>query len=78
MAEVTDTRGCICRVQRSSAACVDAVWIFCDDPKGVYDCNPAPHLDADQAREVARALLAFADNADYEDANARHKPRSDV
>jgi len=68
--EVTDTRGCICRVQRSSAACVDAVWIFCDDPNGAYqDGKPSPHLDADQAREVARALLAFADNADYEEDN---------
>ena len=70
--EITDTRGCICRVQRSSAACVDAVWIFCDDPHGVYrDGNAHPHLDADQAREVARALLAFADNADYEEANTK-------
>jgi len=67
--EITDTRGCICRVQRSSAVLIDAVWIFCDDPNGVYgDGNASPHLDADQAREVARALLAFADNADREEA----------
>lgn len=60
--EVMDTRGCVCRVQRSSAAYTDAVWIFCDDPDGAYsDGDPRPHLDADQAREVAGALLAFAD-----------------
>lgn len=65
--EVTDTRGCICRVQRSSAACFDAVWIFCDDPNGVYrNGNPSPHLNADQAREVARALLAFAEGEDLQ------------
>lgn len=63
--EVTDTRGCICRIQRSSSAELDAVWIFCDDTKGVYlDGKPAPHLDRNQALKVARALMAFADNED--------------
>jgi len=63
--EVTDTRGCICRIQRSSSVEDDAVWIFCDDPHGVYrDEDPSPHLNAEQARAVARALLAFADGKD--------------
>lgn len=69
--EVTDTHGCICSVQRSSAACIDAVWIFCNDPNDPNDPDDLhPHLDADQAREVAWALLAFADGADHKQQDA--------
>ncbi len=61
---VTDPRGCVVRIQESSAACHRCVWIFTDDPNGVYrDGKPAPHLNAAQARRVAKALLAFADGA---------------
>ena len=64
MIEVTDTRGCICRVQRSSADPLDRIWIFCDDPDEVYKSDPAPYLNPEQAREVAKALLYFADGKD--------------
>ena len=68
--DVVDTRGCICRVQRSSEAEYGAVWIFCEDPNGVYtDGKPYPHLNSNQAREVANALLAFADYEDYKSKN---------
>lgn len=63
--EVVDTRGCIARIARSSADPLDCVWIFTDDPKGVYTtATPAPHLNAKQARKVAEALLAFANGED--------------
>lgn len=57
-----DSRGCIVRIQRSSSACEDCVWIFTEDPAGVYlDGKPSPHLTRQQARRVANALLMFAD-----------------
>ena len=69
LVKIEDTRGCICRIQRSSSADEDAVWIFCDDPDDLYEnhgkASPHPHLNADQARQVAKALLYFADGEDY-------------
>lgn len=66
--DIEDSRGCLCRVQRSSAADLDAIWIFCYDTKGVYKgSNPHPHLTSDQARQVAKALLAFADGEDFDE-----------
>lgn len=64
--EYKDTRGCVVRVQRSSSAEQSCVWIFTDDPNHVYtDGKPAPHLNRTQARRVANALLAFANEEDY-------------
>lgn len=63
--ETEDTRTCSARVQRSSAAMEEAIYLFCDDPNGVYpSSHPTPHLSHDQARQVALALLAFANNFD--------------
>jgi hypothetical protein len=60
-----DTRTCFARVQRSSTATEEAIYLFCDDPNGIYSTVPAaPHLNHDQARQVALALLAFANNFD--------------
>lgn len=60
-----DTRTCFARVQRSSTATEEAIYLFCDDPNGIYNTVPAaPHLSHDQARQVALALLAFANNFD--------------
>jgi len=65
---LSDTRGCRCRIKRSSAAEQDCVWIFCDDTHNVYQGNqPHPHLNAQQAREVAKALLCFAEGDDLND-----------
>ena len=65
--EIPDTHGCIVRLQRSSSAEEACVWIFTDDPKGIYaDGKPAPHLNAEQARQVAEVLIAFADQEDYD------------
>ena len=54
--ETKDTYGQAVRVKQSSAACVDAVWIFC---KSKEDVESSPHLDIDGAKEVIAALQAF-------------------
>ena len=60
---VIDTRGCTIRVQKSSAATRDCVWIFTEDTKKVYDDgNPAPHLTVDQAKELIAALTNFVED----------------
>ena len=68
--QVKDTRGCVVRIQASSASTPDAVWIFCDDVNGVYtrplgseipSPDPAPHLTRAQAKRVIRALQRFVD-----------------
>ncbi len=68
---VTDNRGSVTRVQRSSAMGEPRAWVFCVDAEGrmAYTFQgkpnaPAPHLDAAQARELAAALLRFADDAE--------------
>jgi hypothetical protein len=44
-------------VRQSSLATEDCVWIFAqDNPHQEY---PAPHLNVEQAKIVAEALLAF-------------------
>lgn len=53
------------RVQRSSLAGDRCCWIFCA-PTAKSDFKnpnnpPSPHLTADMARQVAKALLEFAD-----------------
>lgn len=74
--ELTDTYDNQVRVQESSAACEPGrVWIFTKDSDGhsaiIHLGEPlarSPHLDPKQAREVARALLEFADENDPEGA----------
>lgn len=61
--EVPDSRGCIVRVQQSSAWGMEHAWIFTDDPNGVYtDGKPSPHLTKDQAKLVIEALQRFVDD----------------
>lgn len=71
---VTDERGNVTRVQRSSAMGRVRAWVFTHGADG-EDCSPctgtrygvcaaSPHLDATQARALAAALLRFADDAE--------------
>jgi hypothetical protein len=58
--EVSDSRGCIVRIQESSAMGPPHAWIFVDDPDGIYkDGKPAPHLTRVQAIRVVTALHLF-------------------
>ena len=50
------------RVQKSSNAQLDAVWIFCK--KADEDKNWAPHLTVAQAKRLIRALQKFVDEHD--------------
>ena len=65
--ELKDTRGCEVRVQQSSSAEEDAVWIFCNKEGKdaiIHLGEPlaySPHLTKSQARKVAKALLKFAE-----------------
>jgi len=61
-----DSYGNRVRIQQSSAACMDAVWIFCDGeddgkmlPGDTKPFKSAPHLTVAQARRVIRALERF-------------------
>jgi hypothetical protein len=62
--ELKNSNGGTVRVQRSSLAPLDRVWLasYCE-PHG----EPQPYLDADQCRALAAALLAFADGRDHEE-----------
>ena len=71
---VTDERGNVTRVQRSSAMGRVRAWVFTKGADG-EECSPctgtrygvcavSPHLDATQARALAAALLRFADDAE--------------
>lgn len=71
--EFADTYDNQVRVQESSAGCGPRVWIFSNNAQGesaiIHLGSPqacTPHLDPKQAREVARALLEFADENDPE------------
>jgi len=55
--EFTDTRGSKIRVQQSSSAEIDGVWIFVNDELATED-RPA-HLSAEQAGWVRDALGTF-------------------
>ena len=61
-----DSYGNRVRIQQSSAACMDAVWIFCDGesdgkmlPGDTKPFKSAPHLTVAQAKRVIRALERF-------------------
>lgn len=65
--EYKDSRGNTLRVQKSSSAMEDAVWIFVKDKDGqeAYEHlgeihAVSPHLTKAQARRVAAALMKFA------------------
>lgn len=69
--KVTDDRGNVTRVQRSSAVGGPYCYVFTQDAQGrrAYfhlgdPCTPAPHLTAQQARDLAALLLRFADDAE--------------
>lgn len=69
--KVTDDRGNVTRVQRSSAVGGPYCYLFTQDAQGrraylhLSDlCAPAPHLTAQQARDLAALLLRFADDAE--------------
>jgi hypothetical protein len=60
--EIEDSRGCVVRVQESSIIGEPHVWIFVDDPNGVYTHGkPSPHLTREQAIKVVTALHRFID-----------------
>ncbi len=59
----TDTRGSEIRVQQSSDASDNCVWIFCK--RGEQD--DAPHLNVEQAKLMIAALQEFVDTHDEED-----------
>ena len=72
---VTDGRGNVVRVQRSSIVGEPHCYVFVNDSDGrefrvgVPGCDHgvavvSPHLNADQARALAALLVAFADDAD--------------
>lgn len=70
----TDTNGCEVRVQESSIVGEACAWIHTEDVRNVYrGSEPHPHLNAKQARELAAALLRFADDAEDPD-NWRNDP----
>lgn len=52
----TDTYGNDVRVQESSSATRDAVWIFCNEAPGRAG---SAHLNVEQAKRVRDALDAF-------------------
>lgn len=69
--KVTDDRGNVTRVQRSSAMGGPYCYVFTQDAQGrrayfylsdIY--APAPHLTTQQARDLAAILLRFADDAE--------------
>ena len=69
--EITDTKGQQVSVQMSSIATDRCVWVFCHDSQGRsaveqigQHMGMSPHLNAEQARAVAAALIAFADGAE--------------
>ena len=55
--EFVDTNGSRIVVRQSSSAEADAVWIFASDNPHMDD--PSPHLNVEQAKIVAAALMAF-------------------
>ena len=72
---VTDGRGNVVRVQRSSAVGDPHCYVFVNDSDGrefrvgVPGCDHgvsvvSPHLNATEARALAALLVAFADDAD--------------
>lgn len=61
---VKDSRGCVVRAQQSSAIGGPRLWLFTDDPHGVYsDGKPAPHLKPAQVRKLIKVLQRFLDHA---------------
>ena len=72
---VTDGRGNVVRVQRSSACGDPCCYVFVNDSAGrefvtgVVGCEGgisvvSPHLNATEARALAALLVAFADDAE--------------
>lgn len=63
-AEVTDRYGSRVRVQQSSLAFEDCVWIFADEnPDPNYE-HPHPHLTVEQAKAVRDGLDQFIREAE--------------
>jgi hypothetical protein len=56
--EFKDTKGQSIRVQKSSAACVDAVWVCASTPEG---SDGSPHLNRTQAKRLIKALTKFVE-----------------
>jgi len=54
---LTDNRGSEIRIQHSSAASDDYVWIFCRRE----ELDDSPHLNVEQAKQVIAALQEFVD-----------------
>jgi hypothetical protein len=60
--EFTDLYKNKVRVQKSSLATKEAVWIFCDRGPLIGDgVAVSPHLSKEMAERVIRALQAFVD-----------------
>jgi hypothetical protein len=62
--EFTDIYGSEIRVQKSSLASEDCVWIFCYPPD---DKDLNPHLTVEQAERVIAALQRFVQDHKEED-----------
>lgn len=58
-----DTYGSVVSVQESSAASAFRCWVFCNNDTGSFK-DPSPHLSPRQARQLAAALVKFADCVD--------------
>ena len=71
---VKDTHGSTVtlRVQESSAAGKECVWIFTEHPSPNYR-DPEPHLSVEGAIELARILHLFVDDC-IDDENWRNDP----
>ena len=66
--EFKDTKKQIIRVQQSSAACVEAVWVFATNPQQAllypWDYGAPtyhPHLNRTQAKRLIKALTKFVE-----------------
>lgn len=79
-AELTDRYGSTVRVQESSLATEECVWIFCENGHPQYTKTgvaPAPHLNRDHARIVRDALTEFVGDDEMEQLRARVRALAD-
>ena len=62
--QLSDTKGSIVRVQESSSAECDAIWIFCDNFNPAYK-DPSPHLNKEQVADLIELLTEAYNNMTY-------------
>lgn len=61
--EFEDSKGSKIRVQESSVAGMDAVWIFAQGLDSEFP--PSPHLDKEQVEKLIEILEIAAENMEY-------------